>query len=149
MLRKFRPLAVMGHDRQGENGDFAHILSASALEEAVVLSGDSSCKIGDAAPWEVPKLYLHMAEENPIVLDVENPLNSFGGKTAVQTAKAALGTYARSSFERRDLLDVSASPDAAVSVAEGRYDCRRFGLVWSSVGEDSGNDLLEHTENRR
>ena len=149
LLRQYRPLVVLGHDRQGENGDFIHILSASALEKAVALSGDSSCKTGDAAPWEVPKLYLHMAEENPIVLDVETPLSSFGGKTAVQTAKAALGTYARSSFERRDLLDVSASPDAAVSVAEGRYDCRRFGLVWSSVGKDSGNDLLEHTENRR
>ena len=38
LLRRFKPLVAVGHDREGEYGHGAHRLNALALEQAVVLS---------------------------------------------------------------------------------------------------------------
>ena len=59
-------------------------------------------------------------------------------------------------------LQYAHRPMLAVEIPEGatenernekmkfaRYDCRRFGLVRSLVGADSGNDILENTEDWR
>ena len=93
LLRRFKPLVAVGHDREGEYGHGAHRLNALALEQAVVYAADASYDVESAAQygvWDTPKLYLHFADENPIILDVETPLESFGGKTAFEVASEAM-----------------------------------------------------------
>lgn len=139
LLRRFKPLVAVGHDREGEYGHGAHQLNALSLEQAVVYAADAAYDPESAEQygvWDTPKLYLHFAEENPIFLDVETPLASFGGKTAFEVASEAM-LYHESQLQY---------PHRPTLASEGfpRYDCRRFGLVRSLVGEDTGNDIMEH-----
>ena len=139
LLRRFKPLVAVGHDREGEYGHGAHRLNALALEQAVVYAADASYDPDSAAQygvWDTPKLYLHFAEENPIFLDVETPLASFGGKTAFEVASEAMLCHeSQLQYAHRPTLASEEFP---------RYDCRRFGLVRSLVGADTGNDIMEH-----
>ncbi len=139
MIRRFRPLVVVGHDRLGEYGHGAHQISSMALEKAVPLAADASAYPASAelyGVWNTPKLYLHFAEENPIFLDVMSPLESFGGMSAYEVAWEAM-MYHESQlvYKHRPTLD---------SIELPRYDCRRFGLVRTTVGLDTGNDIMEH-----
>ena len=139
LLRRFKPLVAVGHDREGEYGHGAHRLNALALEQAVVYAADASYDAESAARygvWDTPKLYLHFADENPIILDVETPLESFGGKTAFEVASEAMLCHeSQLQYAHRPTLASEEFP---------RYDCRRFGLVRSLVGADTGNDIMEH-----
>ena len=139
LLRRFKPLVAVGHDREGEYGHGAHRLNALALEQAVVYAADASYDAESAARygvWDTPKLYLHFADENPIFLDVETPLESFGGKTAFEVASEAMLCHeSQLQYAHRPTLASEEFP---------RYDCRRFGLVRSLVGADTGNDIMEH-----
>ena len=139
LLRRFKPLVAAGHDREGEYGHGAHMLNAICLEQAVSLAADASYDTASAeqyGTWDTPKLYLHFAAENPIVLDVETPLDSFGGRTAFEVASDAMLCHeSQLQYAHRPMLENADYP---------RYDCRQFGLVRSLVGEDTGNDIMEH-----
>lgn len=143
-LRRFQPLVVMGHDREGEYGHGGHRLNALCLEQAVPMAADGTAFPESAARWGVwdtPKLYLHDAEENPVVLEVETPLESFGGRTAFEVAQGAMLCHeSQLQYDHRPQLDNPEFP---------RYDCRQFGLVRTTVGVDTGNDIMEHTEGLR
>ena len=138
-LRRFRPLVAVGHDREGEYGHGAHRISALALEQSVVRAADASYQNWSAeryGTWDTPKLYLHFAWENPIVLDVDTPLALFGGRTAYEVAcDAMLCHVSQLEWFTGPILESSELP---------RYDCRKFGLVRSLVGADTGNDIMEH-----
>ena len=71
-----------------------------------------------------------------IVLTVDEPLEHFGGRTAYEVAWAAM-MYHESQlvYDHRPTLYSEDFP---------RYDCRRFGLVRTRVGVDTGNDIMEH-----
>ena len=139
LLRRFKPEVVVTQDENGEYGHGAHRLNALALEQAVVYAADASYDAESAAQygvWDTPKLYLHFADENPIILDVETPLESFGGKTAFEVASEAMLCHeSQLQYAHRPTLASEEFP---------RYDCRRFGLVRSLVGADTGNDIMEH-----
>ncbi len=139
-IRRFQPLVVLGHDRYGEYGHAAHMMNGQALERAVVRAADARQYPRSAQTWGVwdtPKLYLHFADENRIVLDLEKPLEHFGGRTAFEVANDAMQFHkSQLRYEHRPQLDNEDFP---------RYDCRIFGLVRSTVGEDTGNDIMEHT----
>ena len=139
LLRRFEPSVAVGHDREGEYGHGAHRLSALALEQAVTLAADGTFDPDSAAlygVWDTPKLYLHMAEENELWLDVATPLASFGGLTAFEVAQNAMQCHeSQLVYAHRPQLESEDFP---------RYDCRRFGLVRTLVGPDTGSDILEH-----
>ena len=139
LLRRFRPQVVVTHDRQGEYGHGAHRLSALAMEQAVLLAADPSYDPATAelyGVWDTPKLYLHMAEESPLVLDVDRPLAAFGGKTAFEVAwEAMMYHQSQLQYAHRPQKESQEFP---------RYDCRRFGLVRSTVGEDTAGDIMEN-----
>ncbi|MBQ3275608.1 MAG: PIG-L family deacetylase, partial [Oscillospiraceae bacterium] len=142
MLRRFRPSVVIGHDREGEYGHGAHRLNALCLEQAVPLAADPAAYPDTAASfgaWDTPKLYLHFAEENPLFLDVDTPLSHFGGRTAYEVAWAAMMYHeTQLQYKHRPTKDTT-------EFEFRRYDCRRFGLVRSLVGEDTGlNDIMEN-----
>ena len=139
LYRQLQPLVVVTQDPEnGEYGHWQHRLSAIAAYDAVTLAADPAYDPDSAArygTWTVMKLYQHFAEGmSNLVLDVDTPLASYGGKTALQVAKAAFRAH------KTQLKTVYRPGTAKAS----RGDIRHFGLTWSTVGPDTGADLFEH-----
>ena len=137
-IRRFKPLVVVGHDRQGEYGHGAHMICGHALASAVKLSSNEKNYPRSAKRWGVwnpPKCYLHMAE-NPIMIDVETPLEHYGGRTAFEVASDAMQCHkSQLQYDHKPMLADKKYP---------RYDCRVWGLIRTLVGEDTGNDIMEN-----
>ena len=130
LYRKLRPQVVVSHDLRGEYGHPAHIMTARAAKTALDSAADSACFIQSTAQygaWDVPKLYLHLYEENVIDMDWQRPLASLDGATSLDISRAA--------FDRHR------SQRAKFSVeVKGRHSAARFGLVRSLVGDDVVKD---------
>lgn len=138
-LRRFQPLAVVGHDLGGEYGHGAHMLGALCLTRAVEAAADpqqnpSSAEIYGA--WDTPKTYLHLYDQRPIQMDWSQPLEVFGGRSSYQVAVDAFACHSsQQSFQMG---------------GSGVYDCTRFGLYRTTVGDDmNGGDFLENTSKAR
>ena len=134
LLRQFRPLVVIGHDINGEYGHGVHMLNTATLMEALEASGDPLADIPSAeryGTWDVPKAYLHLYQENHMLMDWDRPLERFGGKTAFEMAERGF------SFHK--------SQQQWFSVRKtGVHDCRSFGLYRSDRGADLvGGDFME------
>lgn len=134
-LRRFKPEVVVGHDVNGEYGHGVHMLNTATLLTALEAAADAAQYPESAEAygvWDVPKAYLHLYEENAVVLDWSVPLEAFGGKTALEMAKLGFAEHT--------------SQQAYFAVEDfGPYDCRKFGLARSLVGPDeAGTDLFEH-----
>ena len=90
MIRRFKPDVVVGHDLKGEYGHGAHVLNAVTLQIAVENSGDETFCPDSAeeyGTWTVQKCYLHLYDrggEAEIIMDWEQPLSRFDGKTGFQ-----------------------------------------------------------------
>jgi hypothetical protein len=136
MLRRFKPVVVVGQDLNGEYGHGAHKLNALTLTEALDLSGDGKNFPQTAAAygvWDVPKAYLHLYAENGLVMDWDIPLSRFGGRTAFEMAVEGFAKH------------VSQQPYFSVRQSGTWQDCRKFGLYRSTVGPDvEKNDLFEN-----
>ncbi len=130
LYRRLKPQVVLSHDLKGEYGHPAHIITARAAVAALELAADAAAFQDSAeafGTWDVPKLYLHLYQENPIVMDWETELDSLGGQTAIERTREAFSMHR--------------SQRAKFSVElEGPYSAARFGLVRSLVGEDSAKD---------
>lgn len=145
-LRRYRPLVAVGHDVKGEYGHGMHQLTADLLMEAVQISSEP-----DAFPeqerqygtWLVPKTYLHLYGENPIVMDWDIPLDSFGGMTAFEVTKQ-MGFVCHAS-QVSDFAWYFRGADRAADVI--KYSPCQYGLYQTDVGEDTGKgDFFEHLE---
>ena len=93
LLRRFQPLVIVGHDLRGEYPHGAHILYAHCLMEAVEYAADPELypEAYEAyGVWDVPKTYLHLAKTNAMVLDIDTPLERFGGLSSYQVAQQAM-----------------------------------------------------------
>ena len=82
--------------------------------------------------WDVPKTYLHLYPENTITLNLRTPLNKFDGQTALEVAAA---TYKKHVSQQWCWFYVS---------DDYEYSCADFGLYRTTVGNDTGNDMLEN-----
>ena len=148
-LRRFRPLAVVGHDIDGEYGHGMHMVYADLLMQAVELSNDAACYPALAkayGTWDVPKTYLHLYEENPIVLDYDTPLDAFNGLTAFQ-ATQKLGYPCHESQQYTWFTGwINGKSNQITKATEiATYNPCHFGLYRSTVGEDVfKNDFLEN-----
>ena len=82
---------------------------------------------------QVKKLYVHLYSKNQISMDWDQPLESFDGKTGMEIADAALECHKSQQpigFDRKWRMP---------------YDCRAFGLYYTTVGPDVlKNDFLEN-----
>lgn len=139
LYRKYKPLVVVTHDRFGEYGHGAHKAAADAVRQAAALAADPAAYTASCeayGTWDVPKIYLHLYEQNRITLDWNQPLAFFDGQTALDIAKAG--------FQRH----VSQAGKAYLEVLDsGPYDNSLFGLYRSLVGPDEAkNDFFEHME---
>lgn len=136
-IRRFQPQVVVTHDFKGEYGHGFHQLTAKAVSQALEAAADDACRTDTESflacgSWDVPKAYFHLYPENQIRMDLNVPLASMGGRTALETAKAA---YQKHVSQQWCWFYVSDTYE---------YSCADFGLYRTSVGYDTADDMLEN-----
>lgn len=134
-IRRFQPQICVAQDTDGEYGHGTHMLTSAAMQEAVTISMDSSQYPESAAlygVWDVPKTYIHLYDENAISLDCRKPLSKFGGKTALDVAKEAYEQHVSQQWCWFYVSDTN------------KYSIADFGLYRTTVGADTGNDMMEN-----
>ena len=91
--------------------------------------------------WDIPKTYLHLYGENPIVMNWDIPLESFGGMTAYEVTRD-LGFPCHVS-QQIYYSDFFRGMERAADITVNS-PCE-FGLFRSTVGEDTGKkDFFEN-----
>lgn len=135
LIRRFKPLVVVGQDLNGEYGHGGHMITAAAICDAVEISNDPNSYPDSASlygVYDVPKTYLHLYPENQIDLDCRRPLTNFDGKTVLEVAAEG---YLQHQSQQWCWFYVS---------DDYEYSCGRFGLYRTTVGLDTTADILEN-----
>ena len=143
-IRRFQPKVVVTHDFNGEYGHGQHMVLADVVTAAVEISMDpaqypeSAEKYGT---WDVPKTYIHLYEENPIVMDWDQPLEAFDGKTAFYVS--IYMAFQEHTSQVRDFESYYRNCNKATEIPENSP--LYYGLYRSTVGEDvEKNDFFEN-----
>lgn len=148
-LRRFKPQVVVGHDIQGEYGHGMHMAYTDCLIQALDESNNEEIfpKLAQKyGVWDVPKVYLHLYEENPIVVDYDQPLSGFDGMTAFEISQQK-GYPCHKSQQGTWFTDWLYGDDGEITAASQirTYNPCQFGLYRSKVGADlKKNDFLEN-----
>ena len=136
-IRQYKPSVVLSHDLNGEYGHGGHRATAYAVQKAVEAASDKDKYPESAAKygaWQVKKLYLHLYPDQQMTMDWNQPLKAFGGKTGYEMA--CIGYAQHQSQQGFYQMEQG-----------GKYDNTKFGLAYTSVGEDAEkNDFFEHVK---
>lgn len=135
VIREFKPQVVVTHDFNGEYGHGFHKLVTTCTVEAVEGAANAEYYPETAAEygvWDTPKTYIHIYGENKIKLDLSVTIDEKQGKTALQLVKDG---YAQHISQHKWAFYVSDTY---------KYSCADFGLYRTTVGYDTGNDMLEN-----
>lgn len=136
LVNEYQPLVAVLHDFKGEYGHGQHLLATAAFVEAMETAGEA-----DFVP---EKIYVHLYGENKIVLPIDEPLEFFGGKSAFTISQEAF-RYHKSqhwTWFYGWLYGEKTSITRAEQIKW--YNPAYYGLYYSRVGTDSGNDMFEH-----
>ena len=148
-LRRYKPLVAIGHDINGEYGHGMHMVYTDLLMEAVTRCNDPEFYPELAEQygvWDVPKTYLHLYEENQIVMDWDQPLESFGGMTAFEVTKDIGFSFHESQYRVFAPYHVPYTYATEVPTYNPCY----YGLYRTTVGEDvEKNDFFENLLTRK
>lgn len=143
-MRRFKPKVVVTHDFAGEYGHGQHMVYADLVAKAVEITNDPAQypelaeKYGT---WDVPKTYIHLYEENQIIMDWDQPLERFNGKTAFEVS-IWLGFQQHITQIKDFCWYYEDFPNAR---ALPKYNPCYYGLYRSTVGEDvEKNDFFEN-----
>ena len=149
-LRRFRPLVVMTHDFNGEYGHGTHLVCSSALRDSLDYAKDPAAFPESAekyGTWTVEKTYIHLYPENQIYLDIDTPLEKFGGLTAFQVTQNGFAHHVSQHWTwfygwiYGDGYRITSS-DQITS-----YSPKLYGLFRSEVGDDvEKNDFFENVK---
>ena len=143
-LRRFKPLVVVGHDFNGEYGHTLHKVYARLVADAVAVSADPEAYPESAetyGTWDVPKTYIHLYEENPIVMNWDVPMENFDGMTPYQVAKE-LGFPCHSS-QQKGWGYFFRGHDTCADIPH--YNPSYYGLYRCTVGADvQKDDMFEN-----
>ncbi len=148
-FRRFKPLVVVSHDLAGEYGHGTHVVCASAITEAIEYAADESRypeSFGEYGTWSVKKVYLHLYEENRIVMNYDKPLEYFGGKTAFQVSQDGFACH-KSQHWTWFYKWIYGTEEKPITKATDivKYSPCLYGLYYSSVGLDiKGGDFFEN-----
>lgn len=167
-IRRFKPLVIVGHDINGEYGHGAHMVYTDALINASKLTANADCNPESAEKYgvyTVPKIYLHLYEENRIIMDWDNiKLEKFGGRTAFRVSveegfaehKSQHYTWFAKWSGYYDTWKVKSAADieklpgkpGVYKIVKGEgFSPRIFGLYSSTVGSDVlKNDFFENID---
>ena len=145
-IRRFKPMVVVGHDINGEYGHALHKVYTDLLISALDMTGDAAQYPESAekyGTWDVPKTYLHLYEENQLIMDWDQPLESFNGMTAFEVTKD-LG-YPCHKSQYSDFAWYLAYYDTAAECP--KYNPCYYGLFRTTVGPDvEKNDFFENVK---
>lgn len=142
-IRRFKPEILVGHDLQGEYGNFVHQINADNLMRAFDQAGDGSACPDSAAAWGTwapQKLYVHLYPENRFDIPLDTPLEAYGGKTAFEVSEAGFSAH---------ISQVQWGYAMVRDPASNQY-CAAFGLAKTTVGNDdlSAVDITAHVSFR-
>ena len=137
-IRRYRPDVLVLQDVNGEYGHGIHRTVSWAGRETSVLAADPEQypdQVAQYGTWQVKKVYIHLYGDDPTVMDWSVPLESLGGISAQDAARAGFAMHVSQQNRGYAVLD------------GGQYDNTLFGLYSSTVGEDvAKNDLFEHID---
>ena len=151
LFRRFKPEIVVTHAENGEYGHPQHKMVADAAMECFTLAADASQSPESAQAygiWQVKKLYLHQygEEAEQTVLDWDQPLSAFNGKTGAELAAEAFALHVSQK-------GMGAGKGAKFkefkveTTGKNDYPYDHFGLQNTTVGPDEAkNDFLEHID---
>ena len=124
-------------------------VTAKALTEAIYIAADETQfpeSVDRYGIWETQKLYLHLYEENPIVMDYDIPLEAFDGKTAFEMTQEGFACH-KSQHWTWFYKWIYGTADKPIKKATDirSYSPCHFGLYYTQVGPDViGGDFLEN-----
>lgn len=144
-IRRFKPQVTVAHDFNGEYGHGMHMVYTDLLVKSLDITNDET-QFPESAEkygvWDIPKTYVHLYKENPIIIDYDTPLESCNGLTAFEVTKK-YGYPCHESQQYTWFTDwLNKYPKAAQITT---YNPCQFGLYRSTVGEDVlKNDFMEN-----
>ena len=148
MIRRFRPHVVVGHDINGEYGHGQHMINCETLMEALELASDSSYDPDSVLAygvWNTPKTYIHLWEENPVVMDWDKPLEAFGGKTAFQVSQEGFLCHQSQQWTWFNRWIFGKNGEITKASEIKTYSPCFYGLYRTNVGLDrTGGDMFEN-----
>lgn len=139
LLNRYKPKVAVLHDFDGEYGHGAHMLNTATFIEAVENPTDGL--------YLPEKIYVHLYKENPLTLDIDSPLDAFGGKTAFQVSQEAFGFHKSQHWTWFYNWIYGKTGNITKASQIRSYNPANYGLYYTTVGEDSGiGDMLEHVK---
>lgn len=136
IIRRFKPLVIVGQDFNGEYGHGGHMITSAAIADAVEISNDASAypeSANEYGTWDVPKTYIHLYPERSLKLDCRRQLSNFDNKTVLEVASEG---YLKHASQQWCWFYVS---------DDYEYSCALFGLYRTTVGDDvEKTDILEN-----
>lgn len=139
LIRKYRPDVIVTHDVNGEYGHNQHKVTCAAVQSAVTQAGDPAVSPDSAAAygtWTPKKLYIHLYNQNEIFMEIyDEPVAELGGMTMTQIATIGYSKH------------VSQQDYFSMENHGVRYDNRKYGLAFTTVGEDTEKkDFFENID---
>ena len=134
-IRKYKPQICVTQDVKGEYGQPHHQMVVKMMMDAVNITADETQYTDSVelhGTHDVAKTYLHLWKENAIKLDTRKPLESFGGRTAYEVCCEA---YKKHESQQEFWFYVS---------DDNEYSMADYGLYRTTVGIDTGNDMMEN-----
>lgn len=139
LIRKYRPEVIVTHDINGEYGHNQHKVTCAAVRSAVSQAGDPAISPDSASTygtWTPKKLYIHLFDQNEIYMSVyDEPVEELGGMSMTQIATIGYSKH------------VSQQNYFSMEEHGVKYDNRKYGLAFTTVGEDvEKNDFFENVD---
>lgn len=139
LIRRYQPEVIVTHDVNGEYGHNQHKVTCAAVQSAVTKAGDPAIDPDSAesyGTWTPKKLYIHLYENNQITMEVyDEPVAELDGMTMTQIATIGYSKH------------VSQQDYFSMEKHGVRYDNRKYGLAFTTVGEDiEKNDFFENID---
>ena len=153
MIRRFKPLVIVGHDELGEYSHGQHILNTYILKQAIMKANDQNYDSGSYEKyglWSPSKVYLHLYKENKIIMDYDTPLDYFNGFTAYEVSKKAYSKHLSQQWTWFTSWINGKNNNYTKSTDIKTYSPNEFGLYYTEVGLDEmKNDMFEHITLRK
>ena len=148
-IRRFKPQVAVGHDLNGEYNHGMHMVYTDLLIKALDLTDDPAVFPESAqkwGTWDIPKLYLHLYEENPIVMDWDKPMENLNGMSAFQvTQKYGYPCHKSQQWTWFTKWINGDSGQITKASQIATYNPCKYGLYRTLVGADvQKNDFLEN-----
>ena len=149
ILRRFKPLVAVTHDVNGEYGHGTHLLCCAAFRDALVMAPSPSKfqeSYDEYGAWTVEKAYIHLYPENEVTINLDRPLEAFGGKTAFEMMQAGFSHHKSQHWTwfYEWIYGTADAPKTSSSQITS-YSPSKYGLYLTGVGFDTlKNDFFEN-----